>query len=50
MAGMWEHDCPVDGPIGIGPGEPCPWCGMGEKRVLCRDEFVTVKDREETGG
>lgn len=26
-AAMWFHECPIDGPMHVGAGEPCNWCG-----------------------
>lgn len=27
---MWRHDCPAEGPLEVGAGEACSWCGAGE--------------------
>lgn len=24
---VWHHDCPVEGPMGVGHEEECTWCG-----------------------
>jgi len=30
---MWEHNCPEEGEISIGKGEPCNWCGKKEESI-----------------
>lgn len=43
---MWRHNCPEDGLLDIGEGEPCNWCGAVDPRL--EDKIDEAKDMMDT--